>query len=73
MLNAESLAKPSFFDDVVGIEDYKFWKPVVPNKRFSDIKHIDGILFKRSKRTSFWKSRYYVLYDDRLAYFKVLI
>ncbi len=65
--------KPSFFDDAEPLEDFSFWKPLSSSlRKFSDVKHIEGILFKKSQRTSFWKSRYYVLFDDRLAYFKVL-
>jgi hypothetical protein len=63
--------KPSFFDDAGPLEDFSFWKPLSTSlRKFSDVKHIEGILFKKSQRTSFWKSRYYVLFDDRLAYFK---
>jgi hypothetical protein len=74
MQTSEKLEKPSFFDDVGANEDSLFWRNItVTTKKLSDVKHIEGILFKRSKRTSFWKSRTYVLFDDRLAYFKVHI
>lgn len=72
MQNTETSEKPSFFDDPGASDDFLFWKNVSSHpKKFSEVKHIEGILFKQSKRTSFWKSRYYVLFDDRLAYFKV--
>lgn len=64
--------KKYFFDDAATLEDLSFWKQHSNfPKKFSEIKHIEGILFKKSKKTNFWKSRYYVLFDDRLAYFKV--
>jgi len=61
--------KPSFFDDDHP-ENYQFWKKGDTLKRPSDAKVIEGILFKRSSRTQFWKSRLYVLFEDRLAYHK---
>jgi len=64
--------KPSFFDDDHP-ENYRFWKKGDTLKRPSTEKVIEGILFKRSSRTSFWKSRLYVLFEDRLAYHKVLV
>eukprot|EP00331_Platyophrya_macrostoma_P013682 CAMPEP_0176415868 /NCGR_PEP_ID=MMETSP0127-20121128/6037_1 /TAXON_ID=938130 /ORGANISM="Platyophrya macrostoma, Strain WH" /LENGTH=596 /DNA_ID=CAMNT_0017795895 /DNA_START=34 /DNA_END=1824 /DNA_ORIENTATION=- len=72
MMNVfEPITKASFFDDIGPLEEFNFWKPLSSTlRRFSDIKHVEGILFKKSKRTNFWKSRYYVLFDDRLAYFK---
>jgi len=70
--NIDWTAKPSFFDDYSTPEEFTFWKPLTNyTRKFSEIKHIEGILFKKSQKTNFWKSRYYVLYDDRLAYFKV--
>ncbi len=73
MQQIDFTTKPSFFDDITPLDDYIFWKPLTNAlKKFSDLRHIEGILFKKSKRTSFLKSRYYVLFDDRLAYFKVL-
>mgnify|MGYP000998716614 FL=1 len=71
MQSSEGYDKPSFFDDAGSNEDFLFWKNVSVTKKMSDVKHIEGILFKRSERTGFWKSRTYVLFDDRLAYFKV--
>ncbi len=68
----EDPVKPSFFDDPV-IEDYKLWKKGVPLKKPSETRLMEGILFKKSNRTNFWKSRFYVLYEDRLAYYKVLL
>lgn len=70
----ELYTKPSFFDETGPLEDSGFWRPFGSTlRKFSDVKHIEGILFKKSKRVNFsWKSRYYVLFDDRLAYFKVI-
>ena len=71
--NPEPVIRPSFFDDVGPLEDFCFWKPMAgTSKKFSDVKHIEGNLFKKSKASNFWKSRYYILFDDRLAYFKVI-
>jgi len=71
MQSLGDLDKPSFFDDAGSHEDFSFWKQIsITTRKLSDVKHTEGILFKKSKRTSFWKSRYYILYDDRLAYFK---
>lgn len=72
MQNTDFTAKPSFFDDAGPLDDFSFWKPFGSTlKKLSDVRHIEGILFKKSNRTNFLKSRYYVLFDDRLAYFKV--
>ncbi len=60
----------SFFDDE-SLENFQFWQKDVPLKKPSDVKIIEGILFKKSSRTGFWKSRYFVLFEDRLAYHKV--
>ena len=70
MENQVFTIKPSFFDDAVSI-DNKLWKKKTPLKKPSETRLIEGILFKKSSRTGFWKSRYYVLFEDRLAYFKV--
>jgi hypothetical protein len=67
----ENIIKPSFFDEQ-HTEDYQMWKKGVPLKKPSEIRLMEGILFKKSSRTNFWKSRFYVLYEDRLAYYKVL-
>jgi len=62
--------KSSFFDDA-NIENYAFWKKKAHLKKHSDVKLMEGNLFRKSSRTNFWKSRYYILYEDRLAYHKV--
>jgi len=59
----------SFFDDE-NLENFQFWKKNSPLKKPSDEKVIEGNLFKRSSRTNFWKSRFFVLFEDRLAYYK---
>jgi len=64
--------KSSFFDDD-NIENVSLWKKENSLKKLSDVKIMEGNLFKKSSRTKFWKSRYYVLFEDRLAYFKVSI
>ena len=61
---------PSFFDDVNPIA-YQLWKKGPPLRRPSEHRIYESILFKRSKKTNFLKSRYFILFDDRLAYFKV--
>jgi len=61
--------KPSFFDDTAPSE-YSIWKKDVPPKKASELRITQGILFKKSSRTNFWKSRFYVLFEDRLAYYK---
>ena len=66
----EEPIKTSFFDEP-GPEEYKVWKKNVPLKKPSETRLMEGILFKKSNRTNFWKSRFYVLYEDRLAYYKV--
>ena len=63
--------KPSFFDEAPSA-DYVIWKKGVPVKKPSEHRLMEGILFKKSSGTNFWKSRYYVLFEDRLAYYKVL-
>jgi len=64
--------KPSFFDDVnISSNEYSIWKKDVPPKKASEVRITEGILFKKSSRTNFWKSRFYVLFEDRLAYYKV--
>ena len=62
--------KPSFFDELHP-ENINLWKKGPAPKKASEVRLMEGILFKKSSRTSFWKSRYYVLFEDRLAYFKV--
>ncbi len=70
----ESTIQTSFFDDVGPLEDFSFWKPLSNSLRqFSHTRQIEGTLFKRSNWANFWESRYYVLFDDRLACFEVLI
>lgn len=64
----ESKVKTSFFDD--NLDNFRIWKKGVSLKKPSDVRIMEGILFKRSTGTNFWKSRYYVLFEDRLAYFK---
>lgn len=64
--------KPSFFDDTAS-NDYSIWKKDVPPKKASEVRITQGILFKKSSRTNFWKSRFYVLFEDRLAYYKVIL
>lgn len=63
--------KPSFFDEAPSA-DYIIWKKGDSVKKPSEQRLMEGILFKRSSGTDFWKSRYYVLFEDRLAYYKVL-
>ena len=64
----------SFFDDLED-KDFKIWKKIntAPIKKgMSDFRIIESILFKKSsKKTNFFKSRYYVLFEDRFGYFKV--
>lgn len=62
--------KSSFFDDT-NIENYAFWKKKAHLKKHSDVKLMEGNLFRKSSKKDFWKSRYYILYEDRLAYHKV--
>ena len=63
----------SIFDDE-NIEKFIVWKKNTDSlKKLSKVHLKEGILFKKSKRTNFWKSRYYILFDDRLAYYKVNI
>jgi len=64
----ESKVKPSFFDD--NFDNFRIWKKGTTPKKPSDVRIMEGILFKRSSGTNFWKSRYYVLFEDRLAYYK---
>lgn len=71
MKNQVFTIKPSFFDEA-NLIDPKIWKKGIALKKPSEVRLIEGILFKRSTRTNFWKSRYYVLFEDRLAYYKVL-
>ena len=72
MINIDFVPGPSLFDEPPALEEFMLWKPLANTlRKFSDVRHMEGILFKRSKRTNFWKSRYYVLFDDRLAYYKV--
>jgi len=66
----DNLIKPSFFDDVL-IDNYTFWKKKASLKKHSDRRLMESNLFRKSSRTNFWKSRYYILYEDRLAYYKV--
>jgi len=65
----DSKVKPSFFDE--NLDNFRIWKKGASLKKPSEVRIMEGILFKRSSRTGFWKSRYYVLFEDRLAYFKV--
>jgi len=60
---------PSFFDDVSPAA-YQLWKKGAPLRRAFENKLFENVLFKRSKRSNLLKSRYYVLFDDRLAYYK---
>ena len=69
MQNTQTVAKPSFFDDE-NTQNFQLWKKEAMKKP-SDVHVMEGVLFKRSSRTNFWKSRYYVLFEDRLACFKV--
>lgn len=71
---SENSKLTSFFDDIEpSLEDSNFWLPSINiPKKISDVKQIEGVLFKKSKSSNFWKSRYFALFDDRLAYFKVL-
>jgi len=63
-------ANSSFFDDA-NTDNYIFWKKKAPLKKHSEVKLMEGNLFRKSsKRANFWKSRYYILYEDRLAYHK---
>ena len=66
----------SFFDDYENAA-FKIWEKVnsMPVKRsISDIRILESILFKRStKKVNFFKSRYYVLFEGKIVYFKVLI
>lgn len=32
---------------------------------------IEGILFKKSKKTAWFRNRFFILYQDRLVYYKV--
>ena len=68
-----STIKPgsSFFDDASSV-DYTIWRKNASLKKASEVRILEGILFKKSTRTNFWKSRYYVLFEDRLAYYKVI-
>jgi len=61
--------KQSFFDDAV-IDNYTFWKKKASLKKHLDTRLMESNLFRKSSRTNFWKSRYYILYEDRLAYYK---
>lgn len=73
-MNATPVEAPinaSFFDDT-NTEGYIIWKKGVPLKKASEVRLMEGILFRKGKSTGFWKSRFYVLFEDRLAYFKVI-
>jgi len=59
----------SFFDDA-NSRSYQLWKKSTSLKKPSENKIYECVLFKRSKRTNFLKSRFYVLFDDRFAYYK---
>lgn len=65
----EHKARPSFFDDDV-LENFLLWKKSPYTKKPSEVKITEGILFKKSSKTNFWKSRYYVLFEDRIACYK---
>ena len=73
LVNTEKIYMPSIFDDE-NISNFTIWRKNANTfKKFSNTHLMEGILFKQSKRTNFWKSRYYVLFEDRLAYYKVNI
>ena len=59
--------KSSFFDDAES-DKYVFWKDEPP-KNPSGTKIVEGILFQRCSNTL--KPQFYILYEDRLAFFKV--
>jgi len=62
--------KTSFFDDPEDIE-YKLWKELpINNKKFSDVRLYEGLLFRKSTKTNFFKSRYFILFEDRLSFYK---
>ena len=68
----EWVIQPSFFDDPGPLEDFSFWKPLSSSfRQVSTVKIMEGNLFKRSSWANFWESRYYVLFEDRLACFEV--
>jgi serine/threonine protein kinase len=66
MMNNDHTYIASIFDD--DVQDYTMWKKNPSAlKKYSELKIIEGLLFKQSNRTNFWKSRFYVLFEDRLA------
>ena len=73
LVNTDQGYMSSIFDDD-NIANFTIWRKNANTfKKFSEVRVMEGILFKQSKRTNFWKSRYYVLFEDRLAYYKVNI
>ena len=71
----DDLYNTSFFDDLED-KDFKIWKKANGSpikKPLSNSRILESTLFKKSaKKANFFKSRYYVLFEDRFGYFKVI-
>ena len=81
----EQPVKSSFFDEFLDdrkeyeFDAEKFWIPFSEFQAlekefpyFSKNPLIEGILFKKSKKTAWFRNKFYILYQDRLVYYKVL-
>lgn len=84
MNSLQNPIKSSFFDEFPDdrkeyeFESKKFW---ITSQEFDKIESefpyfsknplVEGILFKKSKKTAWFRNRFFILYSDRLAYFKV--
>lgn len=80
-----SPVKSSFFDEFpdarkeYAVSVDKLW---LPWEKFQEIEKgfpyfsrnpiVEGLLFKKSKKTAWFRNKFYMLYQDRLLYYKVL-
>ena len=66
--------KPSIFDftDKEKCKKYKIWEKIPITLKKNEVKLIEGILFKKSKKTGFWKQKVYALYNDKLVAYEVI-